>query len=44
MKKISLVVGGTKGIGKVIVKKLKKRGDKIYTLSRSKEKKIIIFL
>ena len=39
MKKISLVVGGTKGIGKVIVNKLKKRGDKIYTLSRSKEKK-----
>ncbi len=39
MKKTSLIVGGTKGIGSVILNKLKKRGDKIFTLSRSKLKK-----
>ena len=39
MKKTSLIIGGTKGIGSVISKKLKKRGDKILTLSRSKLKK-----
>ncbi len=39
MKKTSLIIGGTKGIGSVILKKLKKRGDKILTLSRSKLKK-----
>ena len=39
MKKISLIIGGTKGIGSVILNKLKKRGDKIFTLSRSKLKK-----
>tara|TARA_Y100000389_G_C17434524_1_gene504678 strand:+ start:502 stop:1209 length:708 start_codon:yes stop_codon:yes gene_type:complete len=39
MKKISLIVGGTKGIGSVISKKLFKRGDKIFTLSRLASKK-----
>ena len=39
MKKISLIIGGTKGIGSVITKTLKKRGDKIITISRSKLKK-----
>lgn len=39
MKKISLIVGGTKGIGSVISKKLSKRGDKIFTLSRLASKK-----
>ena len=38
MKKISLIIGGTKGIGSVITKTLKKRGDKIITVSRSKLK------
>ncbi len=32
--KISIIVGGTRGIGKVISKTLHKRGDKIITLSR----------
>ena len=39
MKNISLVVGGTKGIGSVIATQLKKRGDIVYTLSRSSRKK-----
>jgi short-subunit dehydrogenase len=39
MKKISLIIGGTKGIGSVISKKLAKRGDEVFTLSRSEYKK-----
>ena len=39
MKKTSLIVGGTKGIGSVITKRLLQRGDKIFTLSRLKSKK-----
>ena len=35
MKKTSIVVGGTRGIGKVITEVLKKRGDKVYVVSRS---------
>ena len=34
-KKISIVIGGSKGIGKSIAKELKKRGDKVFILSRS---------
>ena len=33
---ISLVVGGTKGIGLVIADNLRERGDKVYTISRSR--------
>ena len=33
-KKISLVVGGSRGIGRVIAHTLKRRGDKVYVLSR----------
>lgn len=39
MKKISLIIGGTKGIGSLILKKLAKRGDEIFTLSRSEYKR-----
>ena len=34
-KKNTLIIGGSKGIGGVISKYLKKRGDKIYTISRN---------
>ena len=35
MKKISIIIGGTKGIGSVISKHLKLRGDLAYTVSRN---------
>lgn len=35
MKKISLVIGGSKGIGSVISNNLKKRGDKTFIISRN---------
>ena len=35
----SLIVGGTKGIGKVISSVLEKRGDNIFTVSRNTRKK-----
>lgn len=35
MKKNTLLIGGTGGIGKVIYQNLKKRGDNIYIISRS---------
>lgn len=38
-KKISLVVGGSKGIGSVISKCLKSRGDDVYILSRNNSNK-----
>jgi NAD(P)-dependent dehydrogenase (short-subunit alcohol dehydrogenase family) len=38
-KKKSLVIGGTKGIGKVITSHLKRRGDIVYTASRSSKNK-----
>ena len=38
MKKTSIVVGGTRGIGKVITEVLKKRGDNVYVVSRSSSK------
>ena len=41
MKKNSIVIGGTKGIGSVISSTLKKRGDKLFILSRNSKKKII---
>ncbi|MGK7925262.1 MAG: SDR family NAD(P)-dependent oxidoreductase [Spirulina sp.] len=31
---ISLVIGGTRGMGKIIVEQLRKRGDRVYTASR----------
>ncbi len=34
--KVSVVVGGTKGIGQVIANSLRKRGDCVYTVSRRK--------
>ena len=34
-KKNSLIIGGSKGIGSIISKYLRKRGDKIYTISRN---------
>ena len=37
-KNITLVVGGTRGIGKVVSKLLSKRGDLVYTISRRKIK------
>ena len=40
MKKNSIVIGGTKGIGSVISSTLKKRGDKLFILSRNSKKKI----
>ena len=39
MKKISLIIGGHRGIGKTIFETLKKRGDKIYCICRSDIKK-----
>ena len=36
MKKTSIVIGGTKGIGSVISKSLKKRGDLTFIISRNK--------
>ena len=36
MKKISLIIGGHRGIGKSIFNKLRKRGDKIFCISRTK--------
>ena len=39
MKKTSIVVGGTKGIGGVISKHLKLRGDLTYTISRNNSNK-----
>jgi NAD(P)-dependent dehydrogenase (short-subunit alcohol dehydrogenase family) len=38
MKKLSIIFGGTKGIGSVISKSLKIRGDKVITISRCKKK------
>ena len=38
MKQISLIIGGSRGIGKSIYETLKKRGDVLYTLSRSSKK------
>ena len=35
MKKTSIIIGGTKGIGSVISKHLKLRGDLTYTVSRN---------
>ena len=37
MKKISLIFGGTRGIGSVIAYNLKKRGDEVYVVSRFKK-------
>ena len=37
MKKISIIFGGSRGIGSVIASNLKKRGDKVYIISRSKK-------
>ena len=34
MKKISIIFGGTRGIGKVVSKTLAKRGDLVITASR----------
>ena len=34
-KKISIVVGGTRGIGKEIFLTLKKRGDTVFNISRN---------
>ncbi len=39
MKNNSLIIGGTKGIGKVISEVLGKRGDNIYTASRNSKNK-----
>ena len=36
MKSVSLIVGGTKGIGLVVADNLRARGDKVYTISRSR--------
>ena len=38
-KKISIIFGGTRGIGKVISKTLAKRGDLVITASRKNLKK-----
>jgi NAD(P)-dependent dehydrogenase (short-subunit alcohol dehydrogenase family) len=40
MKKISLIIGGTRGIGKQINKTLLKRGDKVIVISRKKKNSI----
>jgi 3-oxoacyl-[acyl-carrier protein] reductase len=32
----SIVIGGTRGIGKIIVQRLRQRGDRVYTASRRK--------
>lgn len=37
MKKLSIIFGGTKGIGSVITQHLKTRGDNVITVSRSKK-------
>ena len=34
-KKNTLIIGGTKGIGKAISTKLRSRGDQVFTFSRS---------
>lgn len=39
--KISIIIGGTKGIGSVITKKLKDRGDRTIIFSRNINKKIM---
>ena len=43
-KNISLVIGGTSGIGKDIVEVLKKNGERVVTLSRKDNKKKIMYL
>jgi 3-oxoacyl-[acyl-carrier protein] reductase len=40
MKKISIVIGGTKGIGKEIAKNLLQRGDRVIIIARDIKKKI----
>jgi len=40
MKKVSVIVGGTRGIGKQIYKTLEKRGDYIVLISRRRENNI----
>ena len=37
-KKVSLVFGGSRGIGSVITRELEKRGDKVYVISRKDSK------
>ena len=37
MRKISIVFGGSRGIGSVIASNLKKRGDEVYIVSRFKK-------
>lgn len=39
-KKTSIIIGGTKGIGSVITKKLKSRGDNIFVFSRNGNNKL----
>jgi len=39
-KKTSIIIGGTKGIGSVITKKLKLRGDDIFVFSRNKNNRL----
>ncbi|WP_440930962.1 SDR family NAD(P)-dependent oxidoreductase [Candidatus Pelagibacter sp.] len=39
MIKTSILIGGTKGIGSVIAKKLLERGDKLFVISRTKKNK-----
>lgn len=34
MNKVTIVIGGTNGIGKIITSYLRQRGDKVYTISR----------
>ena len=36
MKKISLIIGGHRGIGKSILINLTKRGDQVFCISRTK--------
>ena len=38
MKKVTLIIGGSRGIGKSIYNLLKKRGDKIFCITRKKNK------
>ena len=38
MKKVTLIIGGSRGIGKSVYEHLKKRGDLIYRVSRSCKK------
>ena len=40
MKKISIIIGGTKGIGKEIAKNLLQRGDRVIIIARDIKKKI----